>query len=1063
MSDLEFSTVKFRLCLIPSPFCFSTVRGFVKPGLIFFIIAIFFTSFYSFAIQLPDQINEPFSGITGFHSDTSFAKSNIDKGNELLKELKYESAILFFEEAKFIYEKESLWENYFKCINLISTALREKGEIDSSITVLQINLDLAKEKLGGNNLTYAKMQNLLGYSYKINGDYDTALKYSLESLNIQLEQNAYDEAADSYYLLGTLYYNKGEFDNSIKNLNLSLKNVNQQNQKILISNIYNAMGQVYQQKGDPDKAIEYFKTSLDIKIKELGESDQELAAVYNNLAVVYFYVEDNDTALDYYLKALSINLQLREPNKIDIGIEYNNISMAYRVNGNYSEALKYGEQAKNILTEKLGERHPTVGAIINNTGRTYSDLKQYDKAIESYQTALSIWKEKYGEIHPFTSQAYYNIGEALANKGEYISAISMIEKSLSIRLSVWGGKHPKISESYQELGNIYYKLQDYDSALYFYQDAIICLAENFSNSSIYTNPDEKNILWNNEIINPLILKGDAFSTRYHISKDLNDLFSAYDSYQLSSQLIDKVRHRFKAEGSKLSFSKRSYSLYEKGINISLMLFEFTRNIEYKKAAFKFSEESKAGVLFDAVSEIKARNFSGLPDSLLEKEKDIRINLAYWETQILNEKQKKQPSPEKIKEFNDKYFSLNQQYIFLLESLGKNYPSYYQLKYKEKEISVENLQNALDNSSVIVEYFLGDTTLYIFTLSKQNLDEKTVNLDSSIGGLVKQFRQSLQNLEFENYISSSIALYKILIEPIRQIISDTKNLMIIPDGILYYLPFEDLLTEKIKKGEINFSELPYLIKRFNISYLFSTTFLQNENEKLAKYSFVGFAPVFADNNSKSDVIAKNDSTISQLKRAVEFNDKKYSELPESKKEVESILNLFNEKNFPGLNFISEDAKEEVIKSEKMNNYNFLHIATHGFINEDKPKYSGIIFTDKNNSPGEDGILYSDEIYNLNLNADLVVLSACESGLGKIVKGEGIIGLTRGFIYSGAKNIVVSLWQVADKSTSELMIEFYKNILAGRSYSSSLREAKLKLIKEGNYSYPLEWSPFVLIGR
>ena len=109
------------------------------------------------------------------------------------------------------------------------------------------------------------------------------------------------------------------------------------------------------------------------------------------------------------------------------------------------------------------------------------------------------------------------------------------------------------------------------------------------------------------------------------------------------------------------------------------------------------------------------------------------------------------------------------------------------------------------------------------------------------------------------------------------------------------------------------------------------------------------------------------------------------------------------------------------------------------------------------------MYSDEIYNLNLNADLVVLSACESGLGKIVKGEGIIGLTRGFIYSGARNIVVSLWQVADKSTSELMIEFYRNILDGKSYSSSLREAKLKLIKDGTYSYPLEWSPFVLIGK
>ena len=159
-------------------------------------------------------------------------------------------------------------------------------------------------------------------------------------------------------------------------------------------------------------------------------------------------------------------------------------------------------------------------------------------------------------------------------------------------------------------------------------------------------PAEENILWHNELLNSLTLKGDAFTSRYFLNKNLNDLLSAYSSFQLSSQLIDKIRHGFKAEGSKLSFGKRAFSLYEKGINISLKLFELTKNDEYLKAAFNFSEESKAGLLFEAVSEVKARNFSGLPDSLLELEKNLRVDLAYFDTQILNEKQKKQPSLKK---------------------------------------------------------------------------------------------------------------------------------------------------------------------------------------------------------------------------------------------------------------------------------------------------------------------------------------------------------------------------------------------------------------------------------
>ena len=402
---------------------------------------------------------------------------------------------------------------------------------------------------------------------------------------------------------------------------------------------------------------------------------------------------------------------------------------------------------------------------------------------------------------------------------------------------------------------------------------------------------------------------------------------------------------------------------------------------------------------------------------------------------------------------------------MLANLDRNYHSYYQLKYKEKDISIESLQSVLDKRSAILEYFLSDSILYVFVLKKQSIDNLSIKLNFPVIDEVIKFRESLQNIDINNYISSASSLYKILIKPVEQKISNTKNLIIIPDGILYYLPFEALLSEKVKiKEDINYSGLPYLVKKFNISYLFSTSFLQPRTEtRKNSYSFAGFAPVFSDKNNGLIKKIKNDSTIAQLKRAIEINNKKYSELPETKNEVEGILALFKKNNLSGIDFISENAKEEVLKSDSMKNYYFIHIATHGFINEEKPKLSGIIFTDQNNSPGQDGILYPDEIYNLNLNADLVVLSACESGLGKVIKGEGIIGLTRGFIYAGAKNIVVSLWQVADKSTSELMIEFYKEILSGKNFSTALREAKLKLIRGGKYSYPLEWSPFILIGK
>lgn len=997
-------------------------------------------------------------------ADTSLAIEFWDAGNNLLNKLKYDSALVYFDMAKMIYEKESLWENYFKCINIIGSVLREEGKIDSSIIVLENVIDSAIEKLGQDNLTYAKTKNLLGYSYMIKSSYEKAFRYANESLAIQLKNNNYEEASDTHYLIGIIYFHKGEFDSSLINLNRGLNFCNTTTQKNLISNIYNTLGQVYSAKKSSDKAIEYYKYSLGIKLNELVELHPEIAVIYNNLAVEYFYKEDNDAAIEYYLKALSIDEKTKESDDYTMGLRYNNLSMAYRVTGDYEKALKYNKQAKIILINKVGDKHPNVGAVINNTGRIYSDLGNYDKAIELYQTAFNVWNEKFGGNHPLVAQALANIGESNGHKGDYILALEMLNKSLSIRFSVFGKKHPKVSESYERIGRIYLEMHNYNSALYSYQKSIISLTEGFEDSSIYANPEPDKILWNNDLLNSLILKGDAFELLYSQSNNLNDLVSAYSCFELSSRLVDRVRHSFKSEGSKLSFSNKTFSIYERGINISLKLFELSKNDDYKKAAFKFSEESKAALLFDAVSEVKARNFSGIPDTLFETEKNLRVDLAYFDTQVLNEKQKKQSSSEKIKELEEKYFSLHQQYLSLLENLEKNYPSYYQLKYSGKNLSAGNLQNALDNESAIVEYFLSDTTMYIFTLNSKNIDVAAVDLDQPVLEKVKQFRQSLQNIDFENYVFSALSLYKVLIEPVKNRIITAKNLIIIPDGILYYLPFEALLSERVNMDDLNFSELPYLINSFNVSYLFSAAFLQEENNNLeTNFSFAGFAPVFPDSDINKNKIDKLiDTSLVISTRSIKTNDKTYSSLPESEMEVTEISKLFTSYGLRGKIYSYDGASENNLKSVEVSTFGYLHLATHGFINEMNPKLSGLLFSDNANT-SDDGILYFEEIFGLNLKASLVVLSACESGLGKIISGEGILGLTRGFIYAGAENIVVSLWQVADKSTSELMIEFYKNVLERKSYSSSLREAKLKLIKDGTYSYPLEWSPFVLIGK
>ncbi len=318
-------------------------------------------------------------------------------------------------------------------------------------------------------------------------------------------------------------------------------------------------------------------------------------------------------------------------------------------------------------------------------------------------------------------------------------------------------------------------------------------------------------------------------------------------------------------------------------------------------------------------------------------------------------------------------------------------------------------------------------------------------------------------------------------------------------MLATLPFEALHTQKYTtswtdwKNKNYFAEMPYLVKDYNISYNYSATLFQQSSpkQKTKKVEvtplndWLAFAPVFDNANTAGTTprtrkfLASNSSQNDSIKTRSYLRDGTYvSPLPGSEKEIETIFDLFEKQGKKAQIKTHQKASEKFIKSNEIKNYKILHFATHGFVNEEKPELSGILFAqdttstlseiDKlfGNKPQNEGVLYQSEIYNLKFNANLVVLSACETGLGKITKGEGVIGLTRALLYAGSKNIIVSLWQVSDNSTKKLMINFYKNLLNDKKqteFAKHLSKAKRKMIANKKYAHPFFWSPFILIGE
>ncbi|KXK25078.1 MAG: Tetratricopeptide TPR_1 repeat-containing protein [Bacteroidetes bacterium OLB12] len=282
------------------------------------------------------------------------------------------------------------------------------------------------------------------------------------------------------------------------------------------------------------------------------------------------------------------------------------------------------------------------------------------------------------------------------------------------------------------------------------------------------------------------------------------------------------------------------------------------------------------------------------------------------------------------------------------------------------------------------------------------------------------------------------LYRLLI-PVG-IPSGVNSLVFLPAGRMSVIPFEALLTQPVKE-QASFHQLPYLINKFNIRYELSAGLLLQ----------------------KSQGEKKTGITSAQLMAPIQFPAKdNLSPLPGTETEVNQIQELLHSKQIACNILINQEANETSIKSETLRNYDLIHFATHGIVDEDNPDLSRIFL--QNDSEAEDGNLFSGEIYNLHLNANLVTLSACQTGLGKISKGEGVIGLSRALVYAGAKNLVVSFWSVADESTSQLMTTFYQHLITTKetTFAEALRGAKLKMIRQQKYASPFYWAPFVLIG-
>ncbi len=823
---------------------------------------------------------------------------------------------------------------------------------------------------------------------------------------------------------------------------------------------YEGLGYGHFYANEYKEALFYIKKTIDETIRLFGDQHPVLIRNYTYLSGVYFDLQYYTKGIECIERALMQRKKLhREKEDFYLALIYNNLALIYASQGKHKKALFYFKESIRI-ENKLINHIPSLAIA-----KRYIRMSQSALAFGNDSSALNYCKIAQNIINKISKNKHHfrYLGMFYEAFGDYYNAISQYDSS-----SYYFNKAIIITKTQLERVNLPILLDK--SAICELQQSNFNLALRHiqeslgqdENSSYYVNPLIKEIRFDPNKVKILQTKAQILTQYYRKeTNNIKDLQAALQTYTLAIKITDTLRINFHSQASKLERSKTAASLYKEAIEVAYELLQVTNNNAYLDTAFFISEKGKAAVMQASLQEIEARQASSMPDTLAAKEKMLRDDLVYYTSQMNRISSKKNPSEfekEQFVHYQEKYYQTKDQHEQLLRMLEKNYLDYYQLKYETGIAKLVKIKSQLSATQKVISYYEGKDHLYALIIGKDITKCIQLPADSLTHYHISTLRQSVKSSSlvtnaqrnWHAYTTSAYKLYRLLLAPLQKSLKFEDQIIIVPDGVLALIPF-DILIASMPKHILQYKKLDYIINHYAISYANSATlWLKNSIKKrhIAKNQLLAFAPSFKSNQQRS--FPKSREEIDTVRSML-------TPLKWSKNEVSQISTYFD-----GIKLIGLEATESTFKKYAQD-FAILHIASHANANDERPLFSKIYFTQISDSL-DDAALHTFELYNLQLNADLAVLSACNTGYGKTIVGEGVINLARGFTYAGCASIVVSLWNANDRISAEIMNYFYKYLAEGHDKAHALRQAKLHYIKNAEQinTHPYFWGQFIATG-
>jgi CHAT domain-containing protein/tetratricopeptide (TPR) repeat protein len=929
----------------------------------------------------------------------------------------------------------------------------EMGDLQNAHQSFQTALDLATKS--NDILQEGRAFNGLASVYFLTGQSSSAREHSLKALDCanrikddRLKAAALTNLGESVFASGDLETAQ-TYQQQASHLWQALNDM----RGLVSSQI--ALGYYSVNLSEPQNALVFLESGFRVAEKAGDIRGQMLAL--NALASVKAKLGRKQESLDDYARAKLLAERIGD--QLSWASILAGTAAVYFWLGDAERALECDEQAAKTFTE--------ISALWG-IAETKLDLGRIHDALGNHETAASYLKEALAEFRALgmkrlQAQALRNIGIVQASSGDYAKSLQTFQES--IKLSRLHQDYRYVADAQNYLGRSYEQLLQNENALQNYREALKL----------------------SRIASDSIVESSSLCNIARIERNSGSLSDAQQNLEAALKIAESIRGDVSSQDLRASYLATIHEIYELYIDVLMLQHKQSPAQGFDARAFAISERARARSLLESLQEGQADIRQGVDDSLLEKERALRETVnskAERQMKLLAAKDSQQA--EKVKSEID---ALTIEYSRVRDQIRATSPHYAALIAPELFTLQQVQQQLLDQESILLEYALGDERSYVWLVSSGNVS--TYELPSRkdieqaarklyndfvayqiVAGESLQARTERQEKADESLPGDTASLSKLVLGPLAGKLGN-KRLVIVSDGALQYIPFAAL-----HDPDGNLKTLQYLNEKHEIVREPSAStlaLLVSEARKRAapSDSVAVFAdPVFEVDDPRvktASYVATPESPESlRVKEAlrdigISADGVEIPRLIASSDEADAIINAAPWGT--GLKAIGFDANRGRVLGQELGRYRIVHFATHGMINNEHPELSGIVlslFDQQGRS--QDGFLRLHDIYNLHLPADLVVLSACSSGLGKDVRGEGLIGLTRGFMYAGASGVVASLWKVDDRATAELMKLFYQGLFKkGLPPAAALRDAQLQMSQQKAWRSPYYWAGFIIQGR